>query len=123
VGGDWRPDYSPQLVHRELDIIRTDLRANAVRICGRDPGRVLAAAEYALGQGLEVWLSPERWNATPKRTLDYLVEVAAAAESLRQRWPDRLIFTWATSSRCSCAASFPDAATRSVRACTSCGRS
>ena len=93
VGGDWRPDYSPKLVRRELDIIRTDLHANTVRICGRDPGRVLAAAEYALGEGLEVWLSPELWNASPRRTLEYLVEVAAAAESLRRRWPDRLIFS------------------------------
>jgi hypothetical protein len=93
LGGDWRPDYSPQLMRRELDIIRTDLHCNAVRICGRDPGRVLGAAEYALGQGLEVWLSPERWNAPPRRTLDYLVEVATKAETLRRRWPDQLIFS------------------------------
>jgi hypothetical protein len=57
--------YSPALARRELEIIRTGLHANAVRICGRDPGRVLAAARDALKQGLEVWLSPE--SGTPPR--------------------------------------------------------
>jgi hypothetical protein len=92
-GGTWRPDYSPALARRELEIIRTGLHANAVRICGRDPGRVLAAARDALEQGLEVWLCPEYWNATPARTLRYLTAAAAAAEPLRERWPDRLVFS------------------------------
>lgn len=61
-----------------------------LRICGRDPGRVLAATRDALEQGLEVWLSPEYWSTTPARTLEYLTAVAAAAEPLRERWPDQL---------------------------------
>jgi hypothetical protein len=89
---NWRPDYSPALMRRELDIIRTDLHANAVRLGGRDPRRLLAAAEYAASIGLDVWLGPELWNATPKRTLRYITEVAAAAEPLFRRWPDRLTF-------------------------------
>jgi hypothetical protein len=89
---NWRPDYTPALVRRELEIIRTDLAANAVRLCGRDPARLLAATEHALTIGLQVWFSPELWNATPARTLAYLAEVAAAAEPLRRRWPDRLTF-------------------------------
>jgi hypothetical protein len=44
---NWRPDYSPALMRRELDIIQSDLHANAVRLGGRDPGRLLEAAEYA----------------------------------------------------------------------------
>ncbi len=44
---NWRPDYSPALMRRELEIIRSDLHANAVRLGGRDPGRLLEAAEYA----------------------------------------------------------------------------
>ena len=90
---NWRPDYSPALARRELEIIRTGLHANAVRICGRDPGRVLAATKDALEQGLEVWLSPEYWNATPARTLEYLTAVATSAEPLRERWPDQLVFS------------------------------
>jgi hypothetical protein len=89
---NWRPDYTPALVRRELEIIRTDLAANAVRLCGRDPARLLAATEHALTLGLRVWICPELWNATPRHTLAYLADVAAAAESLRRRWPDRLTF-------------------------------
>jgi len=33
------------------------------------------------------------WNATPHRTLSYITEVAAAAEPLFRRWPDRLTFS------------------------------
>jgi hypothetical protein len=89
---DWRPDYSPALVRRELEIIHGELRANTVRLCGRDPARLLAAADHALGLGLRVWICPELWNATPRRTLAYLAEVAPAVEALRRRRPDRLTF-------------------------------
>jgi len=90
---NWRPDYTPALMRRELDIIRTGLHANAVRLGGRDPRRLLAAAAYAASAGLNVWLGPELWNATPQRTLSYLTEAAAAAEPLFRRWPDRLTFS------------------------------
>ncbi len=74
----WRPDYTEALMRRELDIIRTGLHANAVRLAGRDPRRLVAAAGYAASIGLNVWLGPELWNATPRRTLSYLTEAAAA---------------------------------------------
>ncbi len=51
----------------ELDIIRTGLHANAVRLGGRDPRRLLAAAGYAASAGLDVWLGPELWNAVDDR--------------------------------------------------------
>jgi hypothetical protein len=89
---NWRPDYTPALMRRELEIIRTSLHANAVRLGGRDPRRLLAAADYAASIGLHVWLGPELWNATPQRTLSYVTEAAAAAEPLSRRWPDRLTF-------------------------------
>jgi hypothetical protein len=89
---NWRPDYSPALMRRELDIIRADLHANAVRLGGRDPGRLLVAAEYAASIGLGVWIGPELWNATPRRTLHYVTEAAAAAERLYRRFPERLTF-------------------------------
>jgi len=59
MGEDWRPNYNPEIVHRELGIIKNDLHCNAVRICGLDAERLRASAEDALEQGLEVWLSPE----------------------------------------------------------------
>lgn len=90
---NWRPDYSPALVRRELGIIRDALHANAVRLCGRDPRRLLPAVEYAASLGLDVWVCPELWNATPTLTLRYLGAVAEAAEPLRRRWPDQLTFS------------------------------
>ncbi|MEU7830448.1 hypothetical protein [Nonomuraea sp. NPDC049129] len=90
---NWRPDYTQALMRRELDIIRTDLHANAVRLGGRAPRRLLAAADYATSIGLNVWLGPELWNATPQHTLRYITEVAAAAEPLFRRRPDRLTFS------------------------------
>jgi len=88
----WRPDYSPALMRRELDIIQADLHASAVRLGGRDPRRLLDAASYAASIGLNVWLGPELWNATPRQTLRFVTDAAAAAEPLFRRWPDRLTF-------------------------------
>jgi hypothetical protein len=34
----------------------------------------VAAAEDALGQGLEVWLSPELWNKSQGETLAYIAD-------------------------------------------------
>lgn len=90
-GDDWRKDYDPAIVRRELEIIKADLHCNAVRICGRDVGRLATASEYALQQGLEVWFSPELWNQSPARTLDYTAQAAQAAEQLRARYPDKLV--------------------------------
>jgi len=86
-----RPTFDAQVTHRELEIIKDDLHCNAVRISGTQIDRLMAAAEDALKQGLEVWLSPHLHDKTPQETLDYTVQCAAAAEQLRQRWPN-LIF-------------------------------
>lgn len=95
-GVNWRPDYRPALVHRELEIIKTDLHCNAVKLRGRDIGRVMAAAEDALGLGLEVWLSPELWNRSPDTTIRYISRAAAAAEELHTQWPGRVVFSIGT---------------------------
>jgi hypothetical protein len=95
-GVNWRPDYTPALVHRELEIIKTGLHCTAVKIRGRDIGRVMAAAADALGQGLEVWLSPELWNRSPDTTLRYVRRAAAAAEALHAQWPGRVVFSVGT---------------------------
>ncbi len=82
-----RPSFDRWVVHRELEIIKNDLHCNAVRICGEEIERVMAAGEEALQQGLEVWLSPELFERSQAETLDYIVEAAAEAEKLRQDWP------------------------------------
>ena len=92
TGMNWRPDYHPKSVHRELEIIKRDLHCTAIRITGQDLGRVVVAAEDALQQGLEVWLSPVLWNKRPEQTLAYLVKAAAAAEALYARSPGQVVF-------------------------------
>ncbi|MGO8948810.1 MAG: abortive infection protein [Ktedonobacterales bacterium] len=92
MGMNWRPDYDPEMVHRELEIIKNDLHCTAVRICGHDLGRLAVSAEDALKQGLEVWLYPELWNKSQEQTLSYMTKAAARAEPLRERWPDHLVF-------------------------------
>ena len=87
---DWRPDYTPALVRRELEIIRADLGATAVRVCARDPRRLAFAAAYALDLGLDVWVCPELWNATPAATLEHLAAAAPIVEELRRRAPERV---------------------------------
>jgi hypothetical protein len=90
---DWRPTFDPQMVHRELQIIKDDLHCNTVRICGLDLDRLMIATEDALKQELEVWLSPEMWDRSQEETLDYLVKAAAAVESLRSSFPQRLVLS------------------------------
>ncbi len=93
MGINWRPNFDPKVVHRELEIIKNDLHCNAVRICGFNIDRLMIAAEDALKQGLEVWLSPELWDKSQKNTLKYITKAATVAESLRQKWPDQLVFS------------------------------
>jgi hypothetical protein len=99
MGIDWRPSFDPKVVHMELGIIKDDLHCNAVRICGLDINRLMTTAEDALEQGLEVWLSPERWNKSEQETIEYITKAATAAETLRRRLPDKpLIFSVGTES-------------------------
>jgi len=93
LGVQWRPVYDPKVVHRELEIIKNDLHCNAVRICGLSIARLIPAAEAALQQGLEVWLSPEMWDQSQEKTLAYIAKAAAAAEPLRRQWKERLVFS------------------------------
>jgi hypothetical protein len=93
MGQNWRPVFDPAVVHRELEIIQNDLHCNAVRICGQDLDRLMIAAEDALDQGLEVWLSPELWDKSPDETLAYIANAARRAEVLRLQRPDRVVFS------------------------------
>jgi hypothetical protein len=91
-----RPDFDPRVTRRELEIIHRDLHCNAVRINGTDVARLLTAAEDALVEGLEVWLSPSLFEQSQQRTIDGMARAATAAEPLRQRYPGRLVFVAGT---------------------------
>jgi hypothetical protein len=94
LGKDWRPDFNPQVVHRELEIIKNDLHSNTVRICGKDISRLTLTAQDALKQGFEeVWLSPDLWDHNEQETFEYIIAAAKEAEKLRQQWPDKVVLT------------------------------
>lgn len=78
MGDDQRPDFSSDLVHHELMIIRNDLHCNAVRVVGQDVDRLVVAAETALDLGLVVWFSPELWDHSAEDTLNHAVRAAAS---------------------------------------------
>lgn len=82
-----RESFDPVVMRREIDILKNELHCNAVRVCGGDLERLRATAEYALAQGLTVWLSPLLMEATASETLTALAECSAIAEELRQTVP------------------------------------
>ncbi|MFC7386542.1 hypothetical protein [Sphaerisporangium rhizosphaerae] len=75
--------FDPELVRRELTIIRDDLHCNAVQIVGGDPGRLELAARCAAGLGLEVWFSPYPLDLTTDEILALFLDCADRAERLR----------------------------------------
>ncbi len=91
-----RPKLDPKEMHREIEIIKNDLHCNSIKIQGFDIDRVMAAAEDSMQQGLEVWLAPEMFEESRDKTFEYSVKAAAEAESLRRRWPERLVLSIGT---------------------------
>jgi hypothetical protein len=87
VGGS-RPEFAPEVVARELQIIAEDLHCTAVRVSGEHPERLSVAGELALDQGLEVWYAPFSHDMTTPELLSYFVECAHRAEALRRESPD-----------------------------------
>ncbi|KAB8188955.1 hypothetical protein FH608_041460 [Nonomuraea phyllanthi] len=84
-GGTSRKHFDPDVVRRELAIIRDDLHCTAVRVMGGDPERLELAATYAADLGLEVWFSPYPLNATAEEMLALFADCAERAERLRRR--------------------------------------
>jgi len=80
------------VVRRELEIIRDDLHANAVRIVGSELGRLTAVAEIALDLGLEVWFSPAYFEYAMEEAADRAVAAAEAAAPLEAAHRGRVVF-------------------------------
>jgi hypothetical protein len=78
-----REPFDPAVVGREMQVIRDDLRCDAVRITGGDRSRLETAARHAAEAGLEVWYSPFTNGLTPDELLSFLTDSAARAERLR----------------------------------------
>ncbi|GAA3956134.1 hypothetical protein GCM10023085_43410 [Actinomadura viridis] len=84
-GATSRKRFDPDVVERELRIIRDDLHCTAVRVMGGDPERIEVAAAHAADLGLEVWFSPYPLELTAEEMLSLFADCAERAERLRRR--------------------------------------
>lgn len=89
---NFRPEFDPDIIKQELEIIQKDLHCNVVKICGKDVKRLMKASEFALKIGLEVWVSPELWDKNPDDTMEYLIEAAVETEKLRLKYEGKVVF-------------------------------
>src|SRR5215471_12471859 len=93
AGTTTREPFDPQVVKREMQIIRHDLHCNAVRITGGCPERLEIAAAHAAEMGLEVWFCPFTNNLTGEELLELLADCAGRAERLRKRGAEIVFLT------------------------------
>lgn len=93
AGTSTREPFDPDVVRREMRVIRDDLHCNAVRITGGDPVRLKTAATHAADAGLEVWLCPFTNGLTQDALLELLADCAAHAERLRRNGAEVVMLT------------------------------
>src|SRR5262245_29296481 len=85
--------FDPEIVKREMRIIRDVLHCNAVRITGGDVDRLEIAATHAAAAGLEVWFCPFTCDLTMDELLDFLADCAERAERLRRQGAEVVLLT------------------------------
>ncbi|WP_328471197.1 hypothetical protein OHA21_06615 [Actinoplanes sp. NBC_00393] len=78
-------------VERDMRAIAGDLGCDAVTVLGTDLDRLREAAEFALAQGMDVWLQPRLVDAKPAAVLEHLAQAAELAERLRVAHPGRIV--------------------------------
>src|SRR6202000_1259755 len=74
------------IIKKEIEIIKYELNCDAIKITGHDIQRLSKATEFALEQGLQVWLTPSYIDATPEEAAKHLVDCAITAEKLRAKY-------------------------------------
>jgi len=93
AGVNTHESFDPDIVKREMRIIRDDLHCNAVRITGGDVDRLEIAAIHAAAVGLEVWFCPFTCDLTMDELLDFLADCAERAERLRRQGAEVVLLT------------------------------
>ena len=93
AGTSTREPFDPEVVRREMRVIRDDLHCNAVRVTGGYPDRLKIAATHAADAGLEVWLCPFTNGLTQGELLDLLADCAEHAERLRRNGTEVVMLT------------------------------
>ncbi len=93
AGTSTREPFDPEVVRREMRVIRDDLHCNAVRVTGGDLDRLKIAATHAAAAGLEVWLCPFTNGLRQDELLDLLADCAEHAERLRRNGAEVVLLT------------------------------
>jgi hypothetical protein len=93
AGTSTHEPFDPDVVRREMRIIRDDLHCTAVRITGGNADRLETAATHAADAGLEVWFCPFTNGLTQEELLALLADCAERAERLRQRGAEVVLLT------------------------------
>jgi hypothetical protein len=84
IGTTTHEPFDPDIVAKEMRIIRDDLHADAVRITGGVADRLEIAARHAVAAGLEVWYCPFTNDLTTDQLLAFLLDAAERAERIRR---------------------------------------
>jgi len=77
--------FDPDVVDKEMHVIRNELLCDAVRITGGDADRLELAANSAADAGLEVWYCPFTNGLTQDELLAFILDAAQRAERVRRR--------------------------------------
>ncbi|WBQ05709.1 hypothetical protein [Kribbella sp. CA-293567] len=89
-GISYVPAATTHAVRRDLRAIAEQLHCTTVMLIDTDTERQVAAAEYALELGLDVYLRPYLADRPRAELLAQLSRTAVAAEELRRRHPGRV---------------------------------
>lgn len=93
AGTSTREPFDPEIVRREMRIIRDELHCNAVRVTGAYPDRLEVAATHAAEAGLEVWFCPFTNGLNSEELLSLLADCAGRAERLRKHEAEVVFLT------------------------------
>lgn len=84
-------EVDPEVARADLSAIRDQLHCTAVVLIGTDLERMDAAAGFALEIGLDAWLEPHPVDVGRRTLVRDLTAAARVAESLRRRFPGRVV--------------------------------
>ncbi|MGV9382622.1 hypothetical protein ACWDRB_42880 [Nonomuraea sp. NPDC003707] len=88
-----RRSFHIEDVRRDMRTIAEDLHCASVRVSGRDPERVEAAAREAAAAGLEIWFTPFPVDLTQDAMLEVFADAARRAESVRRDGAEVVLVT------------------------------
>jgi hypothetical protein len=84
AGSTTHEPFDPEIVRRDLRVIREELHCDAVRLTGGVQDRLQLAARFAAEAGLEVWYCPFTNGLDRAGLMAFILDGAERAEQLRR---------------------------------------